>query len=190
MLFSFVWTTLVYCPLAYWVWAPEGWAFKWGVLDFSGGGPVEIGSGVGGFAYALVLGKRKESQMINFRYAQLHVYLFQNPRLQAHITCLTSAACLLFPASLRFALLLSTRVYNVSFISLGTFLLWVGWLGFNAVSAFGANLRAVYAAWNTTICAAAVSILSVVLITMRRTTLHLRLRVLTFRAGGCCMVHA
>ena len=72
VLFSFVWTTLVYCPLAYWVWAPGGWAFKWGVLDFSGGGPVEIGSGVGGFAYALVLGRRKESQLVNFRCARIY----------------------------------------------------------------------------------------------------------------------
>ena len=36
MVFCFVWMTLVYCPLAYWAWGTNGWAFKWGVLDFSG----------------------------------------------------------------------------------------------------------------------------------------------------------
>lgn len=42
---------------------------RWGVLDYAGGGPVEIGSGVGGLAYAFVLGRRKEDQLVNFRYA-------------------------------------------------------------------------------------------------------------------------
>lgn len=36
MVFVFCWMTLVYCPLAYWVWGTRGWAFKWGVLDFAG----------------------------------------------------------------------------------------------------------------------------------------------------------
>ena len=82
MLFSFAWTTLVYCPLAYWIWDPRGWAFKWGVLDFSGGGPVEIGSGVGGFACAFVLGRRKESQLVNFRCTSLRFLLFQDAHRQ------------------------------------------------------------------------------------------------------------
>ena len=34
--FCFVWTTLVYCPLACWAWGTNGWAFKWGVLDYAG----------------------------------------------------------------------------------------------------------------------------------------------------------
>ncbi len=36
MVFIFFWMTLVYCPVAYWVWGAGGWAFKWGVLDFAG----------------------------------------------------------------------------------------------------------------------------------------------------------
>ncbi|KAK1222794.1 low affinity high capacity ammonium permease [Marasmius sp. AFHP31] len=67
MIFTFIWMTLVYCPLACWVWGANGWALKWGVLDFAGGGPVEIGSGVGGLAFSWVLGRRQEKELINFR---------------------------------------------------------------------------------------------------------------------------
>ncbi|PVG03017.1 putative ammonium transporter [Serendipita vermifera] len=112
MLFVFFWVTLVYAPVACWPWNVNGWAFKWGVADYAGGGPVEIGSGVGGLAYAWVLGRRSERELINF------------------------------------------RPHNVTLVTLGTFMLWFGWIGFNAGSAFGANLRAVYAALNTCICAA------------------------------------
>ncbi|KAH3679103.1 hypothetical protein WICPIJ_008711 [Wickerhamomyces pijperi] len=67
MVFLFLWATLVYCPICHWVWSPTGWASKWGVLDFAGGGPVEIGSGVGGFVYSAFLGRRHEAMLINFR---------------------------------------------------------------------------------------------------------------------------
>jgi Amt family ammonium transporter len=79
----------------------------------AGGGPVEIASGVGALAYSMVLGKRQEKMLLNF------------------------------------------RPHNVSLITLGTFILWFGWLGFNGGSAFGANLRAVIACWNSNLTAIA-----------------------------------
>lgn len=42
MVFIFCWVTLVYCPLACWIWSTHGWAFKWGVLDFAGRFPTSI----------------------------------------------------------------------------------------------------------------------------------------------------
>ena len=105
MVFIFFWATLVYCPIACWAWNVNGWGFEYGVLDYAGGGPVEIGSGLSALAYSMVLGKRQEKMMLNF------------------------------------------RPHNVSLITLGTILLWFGWLGFNGGSAFGANLRAVMACW-------------------------------------------
>ncbi|KAJ7071485.1 ammonium transporter [Mycena amicta] len=111
MVVTFLWITLVYCPVACWAWSINGWAFKWGVLDFAGGGPVEIGSGVGGLALSWVLGKRGKLELLNF------------------------------------------RPHNVSMVNLGTFILWFGWLGFNGGSAFGANLRAIMAIWNSMLAA-------------------------------------
>lgn len=112
MVFTFLWATLVYCPIACWVWNTGGWAYNYGVLDYAGGGPVEIGSGMSALAYSFVLGRRQEKMMLNF------------------------------------------RPHNVSLITLGTILLWFGWLGFNGGSAFGANLRATMAVWNSNLTAA------------------------------------
>ncbi|KAK6200360.1 ammonium transporter AmtB-like domain-containing protein [Scheffersomyces amazonensis] len=67
-IFLFAWATIVYCPVVYWVWG-GGWAmtFKSGVLDYAGGGPVEILSGVSAFVYSAFLGRRNETLMINYR---------------------------------------------------------------------------------------------------------------------------
>ncbi|KAK3354990.1 ammonium transporter MEP1 [Neurospora tetraspora] len=111
MVFIFIWATLVYCPLACWAWNVNGWAFKYGVMDYAGGGPVEIGSGVSALAYSWVLGRRNEKMMLNF------------------------------------------RPHNISLITIGTVFLWFGWLGFNGGSAFGANLRAAMACWNSCLTA-------------------------------------
>lgn len=112
IVFATIWSSLVYCPLAYWAWGVNGWAFRWGVLDFAGGSPVELGSGVSGLAYAWVIGRRQGKELVNF------------------------------------------RPHNVSLVNLGTFILWFGWLGFNGGSAFGANLRAIVAVWNSMLAAA------------------------------------
>lgn len=112
MVFLFVFATVVYCPIAYWVWAPGGWCYQWGVLDWAGGGPVEVLSAVGGFVYSYFLGKRNESLLINF------------------------------------------RPHNVSMVTLGTSLLWFGWLLFNAATSLSPNLKSVYAFMNTNISAA------------------------------------
>ncbi|KAG0655762.1 hypothetical protein C6P46_000724 [Rhodotorula mucilaginosa] len=58
-IFFFCWSTCVYCPVVHWIWAPEGWAFQYGVLDYAGGGPIEICSGVTGLVYSIFLGKRR-----------------------------------------------------------------------------------------------------------------------------------
>ena len=57
-LFTLLWATLVYDPLAHWVWGSGGWMASMGVLDFAGGIVVHISSGVSALVVALVVGKR------------------------------------------------------------------------------------------------------------------------------------
>ncbi|WP_430335306.1 ammonium transporter [Rhodococcus sp. ACT016] len=58
MVFVPVWALLVYVPVAHWVWGPDGWISKLGVLDYAGGLVVEIVSGASALALAVVLGPR------------------------------------------------------------------------------------------------------------------------------------
>ncbi|MDN7025403.1 ammonium transporter [Methanoculleus sp. FWC-SCC1] len=57
IVFGLLWTTLVYDPLAHWVWG-GGWMAELGILDFAGGIVVHISAGFGALALALVIGKR------------------------------------------------------------------------------------------------------------------------------------
>jgi Amt family ammonium transporter len=59
LLFAILWTTLVYTPLAHWVWGAGGWMAKMGALDFAGGTVVHISSGISALAAALIIGKRR-----------------------------------------------------------------------------------------------------------------------------------
>ncbi len=59
LVFSALWLTIVYAPVAHWVWGSGGWLAKLGVLDFAGGAVVHINAGVSALALVLLLGKRR-----------------------------------------------------------------------------------------------------------------------------------
>jgi Amt family ammonium transporter len=59
LLFSLIWVTLVYDPLAHWVWGKGGWLNALGTMDFAGGTVVHIAAGYSALAFALVIGPRK-----------------------------------------------------------------------------------------------------------------------------------
>ena len=59
LVFSLLWATLVYDPIAHWVWGSGGWLGNLGAMDFAGGTVVHISSGVAALVAALVIGKRK-----------------------------------------------------------------------------------------------------------------------------------
>ncbi len=114
--FMVLWSIIVYAPIAHWVWAPTGWIFALGVLDFAGGTVVHINAGVAGLVCCLVLGKR-------LGYGQENMAPF-----------------------------------NLAYALIGASLLWVGWFGFNAGSAVGANGRAGMAMAATQIATAAAAL--------------------------------
>lgn len=59
LLFTLLWSTIVYDPVAHWVWGSGGWLKNMGVLDFAGGLVVHLTSGISALAAALIVGKRK-----------------------------------------------------------------------------------------------------------------------------------
>ncbi|OII60640.1 ammonia channel protein [Streptomyces sp. CC53] len=58
VLFITLWATVVYFPVAHWVWAEGGWLFDMGVIDFAGGTAVHINAGAAALGVILVIGKR------------------------------------------------------------------------------------------------------------------------------------
>ncbi len=59
LLFTVLWSTLVYAPVAHWVWAADGWLLKLGALDFAGGAVVHLTSGVSALVVAKYIGRRR-----------------------------------------------------------------------------------------------------------------------------------
>ncbi len=58
LVFILLWSTIIYDPLAHWVWGAGGFLHRLGLLDFAGGTVVEIASGISGLVCAIYLGKR------------------------------------------------------------------------------------------------------------------------------------
>ena len=59
LVFTLLWATFIYDPLAHWVWGVGGWLRNLGALDFAGGTVVHISSGISALAATLVIGKRR-----------------------------------------------------------------------------------------------------------------------------------
>lgn len=60
LVFTILWSLLVYNPVAHWVWSADGWLFKLGALDFAGGTVVHINAGIAAIVTAVMLGKRRD----------------------------------------------------------------------------------------------------------------------------------
>ena len=60
VVFSIIWGTVIYCPLAHWVWSANGWLYvgKYAAFDFAGGTVVHISSGVSALVCCLLIGRR------------------------------------------------------------------------------------------------------------------------------------
>src|SRR5215470_1049975 len=97
LLFSLLWATFIYDPLAHWVWGTGGFLRNMGALDFAGGTVVHISAGVSALVAVLIMGRR-----VGFGRVPM-------------------------------------APHNLPFAVIGAAMLWVGWFGFNAGSALGAN---------------------------------------------------
>ena len=129
IVFIIAWFTVVYIPVAHWVWGPKGMLGGLGIdsysglfgfgsaLDFAGGTVVHINAGIAGLMAAIVLGHRK-----GFGKDEM------------------------------------APPYNIVFSVIGASLLWVGWFGFNAGSAVAANGNAGMAMLVTHVATAMASI--------------------------------
>ncbi|MBN1166237.1 MAG: ammonium transporter [Methanospirillaceae archaeon] len=115
IIFGLLWTTLVYDPIAHWVWG-NGWAATMGILDFAGGTVVHITAGFSALALVFVIRNRHGFTQYSM-----------NPS-------------------------------NIPLTLIGGALLWFGWFGFNAGSAYAINEIAVNAFVVTNISAAAGSL--------------------------------
>ena len=118
LVFIVLWSTLIYAPIACWVWNPNGWLHNLGAIDFAGGIVVHISSGISALAAAVVVGRRKGCAVP----WQNHMKALDQ---KDHAT--------------------EFKPTNIPYVLLGAALLWFGWFGFNAGSALAANDLAVSA---------------------------------------------
>jgi Amt family ammonium transporter len=131
LIFIVLWSTLIYAPIACWVWNPNGWLHNLGAIDFAGGIVVHISAGMSALAAALVVGRRKGCTVP----WQNHMKSLDQKN---HAT--------------------EFKPTNIPYVLLGAALLWFGWFGFNAGSALAANDLAVSALVATNLAAAAAAV--------------------------------
>jgi len=130
LIFIILWSTLIYMPIAHWVWNPDGWLRAIGAIDFAGGIVVHVSAGLSALAAASVLGRRKGSIPWKSHMKALDA--------KDHAT--------------------EFKPTNIPYVILGAALLWFGWFGFNAGSALAANDIAVSALVTTNLAAAAAAV--------------------------------
>ena len=135
LIFVILWSTLIYSPIAHWVWNTNGWLHVLGAFDFAGGIVVHIAAGLSALAAALVVGRRKGC-------------VYWKDQLKA----LDQKGGK--PASLA----TEFKPTNIPYVILGAGLLWFGWFGFNGGSALAADNVAVSAVVVTNLAAAAAAV--------------------------------
>ncbi|MCW4028717.1 MAG: ammonium transporter [Candidatus Bathyarchaeota archaeon] len=135
LIFVLLWSTLIYCPIAHWMWNSDGWLHLLGAYDFAGGIVVHIAAGLSALAAALIVGRRKGCV---YWKDQLKVLNQQAPNAP--------------PMGTEF------KPTNIPYVILGAGLLWFGWFGFNGGSALAADAIAVSAVVSTNLAAAAAAV--------------------------------
>jgi ammonium transporter, Amt family len=135
LIFVVLWSTLVYSPIAHWMWNTQGWLHVLGAWDFAGGIVVHVAAGMSALAAALIVGRR---QGCVYWKDQLKSLERKNPLAPAMGT--------------------EFKPTNIPYVILGAGLLWFGWFGFNGGSALAADGIAISAVICTNLAAAAAAV--------------------------------
>ena len=136
LIFVVLWSTLVYSPIAHWIWNANGWLHVLGAVDFAGGIVVHIAAGLSALAAALVVGRRKGVVYWKDQLKALDQKGASKP---------ANGGAEFKPT-------------NIPYVILGAGLLWFGWFGFNGGSALAADNLAVSAVVVTNLAAAAAAV--------------------------------
>lgn len=135
LIFVVLWSTLIYSPIAHWMWNTDGWLHVLGAWDFAGGIVVHIAAGLSALAAALIVGRRKGC-------------IYWKDQMKALDRKGTPVP----------AMGTEFKPTNIPYVILGAGLLWFGWFGFNGGSALGADSIAVSAVVTTNLAAAAAAV--------------------------------
>ncbi len=135
LIFVVLWSTLIYSPIAHWLWNVNGWLHVLGAWDFAGGIVVHVAAGLSALAAALIVGRRKGC-------------VYWKDQMKALDRKDGSAA----------AIATEFKPTNIPYVILGAGLLWFGWFGFNGGSALAADGIAVSAVVATNLAAAAAAV--------------------------------
>jgi ammonium transporter, Amt family len=136
LIFVVLWSTLIYSPIAHWMWNTNGWLHNLGAVDFAGGIVVHIAAGLSALAAALIVGRRKGCV---YWKDQLKALDQKRPKKTV-------------PMGSEF------KPTNIPYVILGAGLLWFGWFGFNGGSALASDSVAVSAVVVTNLAAAAAAV--------------------------------
>jgi Amt family ammonium transporter len=136
LIFVVLWSTLVYSPIAHWIWNANGWLHVLGAVDFAGGIVVHVAAGISALAAALIVGRRKGC-------------VYWKDQMKALDQKGENKTV---PMGSEF------KPTNIPYVILGAGLLWFGWFGFNGGSALAADNIAVSAVVATNLAAAAAAV--------------------------------
>lgn len=135
LIFVVIWSTVIYSPIAHWLWNTQGWLHVLGAWDFAGGIVVHVAAGMSALAAALIVGRR---QGCVYWKDQLKALDRKNPDASNMGT--------------------EFKPTNIPYVILGAGILWFGWFGFNGGSALAADSIAVSAVICTNLAAAAAAV--------------------------------
>ncbi len=135
LIFVILWSTLIYSPIAHWLWNVNGWLHVLGAWDFAGGIVVHVAAGLSALAAALIVGRRKGCVYWKDQMKALDRKNASPPAMGTEF-----------------------KPTNIPYVILGAGLLWFGWFGFNGGSALAADSIAVSAVIATNLAAAAAAV--------------------------------